>query len=197
MGRRTTRTTAVRVELTPEGVLTRSRPDTVAVEEPLEIRVDGESLTTTMRTPGDDFDLALGWLLGEEAIGGAADVATMMHCTDVDEDGRPTFNVVDVSLAPGVRLSPGVSARRSVTTSACGICGSDSIEAILQRARSDIRADDTPLSPEVLTGLVDTMREQQRSFDRTGGVHAAALFTAEGELLCIREDVGRHNARVP
>ncbi|WP_040161114.1 formate dehydrogenase accessory sulfurtransferase FdhD [Mobilicoccus massiliensis] len=194
MGRRTTRTPSVRVELTDSGPRLHRRPDTVAVEEPLEIRVDGESLSTTMRTPGDDFDLALGWLLGERAISDAEAVAAMRHCTDLDESGRPTFNVVEVSLAPGARLAPGVSARRSYTSSACGICGTESIEAVMHGDVPDLHADDSSVAPEVLAGLVETMREHQASFDRTGGVHAAALFTADGELLCLREDIGRHNA---
>ena len=130
----------MRVELTGGTPVVRRRPDTVAVEEPLEIRVNGAALTTTMRTPGDDFDLALGWLLSERAIARADDVAGMMHCTDVDESGSPTFNVVEVTLAPGVDLAEGVSARRGYTSSACGICGTESIEAVL-------RADTPPLHP--------------------------------------------------
>lgn len=186
----------MRVEMTETGPVARRRPDTVAVEEPLEVRVNGTALTTTMRTPGDDFDLALGWLLSERAITRADDVAGMMHCTDVDESGSPTFNVVEVTLARGVELSEGVSARRSYTSSACGICGTESIEAVLHADTPDLRATGgaVRLDPQVLCGLVDTMRAQQVGFDRTGGVHAAALFTTDGELLCLREDVGRHNA---
>lgn len=196
MGRRTGRTPALRVEMSETGPSVRPRPDTVAVEEPLEVRVDGVALTTTMRTPGDDFDLALGWLLSERAIDRAEDVAAMMHCTDVDASGSPTFNVVDVTLAPGVELSDGVSARHDYTSSACGICGSESIEAVMHADTPDLRASggDVRVDPEVLCGLVDTMRAHQHGFDRTGGVHAAALFTTDGELLCVREDVGRHNA---
>ncbi len=194
MGRRTSRTPSLRVELTDDAPIERSRPDTVAVEEPLEIRVGGTTLTTTMRTPGDDFELTLGWLLGEEAIPDARSVSTMMHCTDVDESGSPTYNVVQVSLRPGSSLTPGVSARSHVTTSACGVCGSESIDAIMKAGRHDLTADDTPVRPEVLASLVDEMRTHQVGFDQTGGVHAAALFTPEGELLCLREDIGRHNA---
>lgn len=193
MGRRTVRVPAVRLALdTGEGA--RPRPDTVVVEEPLEIRVGGTGLMTTMRTPGDDFELALGWLLSEGVIPDAGSVAGMMHCTDVDESGSPTFNVVDVTLAPGVLPAPGVSARRTVTSSACGVCGTDSIDAILSAPHPDLGGDDTRVDPGVLTGLVDAMRTEQRTFDRTGGLHAAALFTADGELLDVREDVGRHNA---
>ncbi|GAB47814.1 formate dehydrogenase accessory sulfurtransferase FdhD [Mobilicoccus pelagius] len=196
MGRRTARTPAIRVDTTPSGPTTRPRPDTVAVEEPLEIRVDGTPLTTTMRTPGDDFDLALGWLLSERAISQAEDVAAMMHCTDVDESGSPTFNVVEVTLTPGAELAEGVSARRSYTSSACGICGSESIEAVMNADTPDLRASggDVRVDPEVLCGLVDTMRAHQVGFDRTGGVHAAALFTTDGDLVALREDIGRHNA---
>ncbi|MDO5627619.1 MAG: formate dehydrogenase accessory sulfurtransferase FdhD [Mobilicoccus sp.] len=195
MGRRTTRLPAERWEFGADGTLTaRSRPDTVAVEEPLEIRVAGRTLTTTMRTPGDDFDLTLGWLLSERAVEKADDVATMMHCTDVDEQGSPTFNVVDAALAPGVTLSPLLSARTTTTTSACGVCGSDSIDAILRHTdREEIPAG-TPIDPRILLDLPPRMRAAQPGFDRTGGVHAAALFDREGTLLCVREDVGRHNA---
>lgn len=183
----------MRIDLDSPGA-PRSRPDTVAVEEPLEIRVGGTTLNTTMRTPGDDFDLALGWLLGEEAVESADAVASMMHCTDVDDTGSPTFNVVDITLAPGAHLREGLSARRTVTSSACGVCGSDSIEAILRATGTRLHEDDTRIAPELLTGLVPAMQDHQRTFGRTGGVHAAALFDTNGRLLCLREDIGRHNA---
>ncbi len=194
MGRVTTRTPSVRIEVTGDGVQVTRRPDTVTAEEPLEVRVSGRALAVTMRTPGDDFDLALGFLLTEGLIAGADDVATLMHCLDEGEDGRPTYNVVDVVLRPGVAL-PDVSLERSFyTTSSCGVCGKASIDAVRVRSTYDVRADGTPLPPQLLVGLPDALRQHQKVFDRTGGLHAAGLFTADGELLAVREDVGRHNA---
>ena len=184
----------MRIEVTDDGVQVTRRPDTVTAEEPLEVRVSGRALAVTMRTPGDDFDLALGFLLTEGLIAGADDVATLMHCLDEGEDGRPTYNVVDVVLRPGVAL-PDVSLERSFyTTSSCGVCGKASIDAVRVRSTYDVRADATPLAPELLVALPDALREHQKVFDRTGGLHAAGLFTADGELLAVREDVGRHNA---
>ncbi len=184
----------MRIEVTGDGVQVTRRPDTVTAEEPLEVRVSGRALAVTMRTPGDDFDLALGFLLTEGLIAGADDVATLMHCLDEGEDGRPTYNVVDVVLRPGVAL-PDVSLERSFyTTSSCGVCGKASIDAVRVRSTYDVRADTTPLAPQLLVALPDALREHQKVFDRTGGLHAAGLFTADGELLAVREDVGRHNA---
>lgn len=184
----------MRIELTADGVRTTRRPDTVTAEEPLEVRVAGRALAVTMRTPGDDFDLTIGFLLTEGLIGAAADVATLMHCQDEGDDGRPTYNVVDVALAPGVP-EPDVSLERSFyTTSSCGVCGKASIDAVRLRSPYDVTADATSWRPELLLELPDRLREHQKVFDRTGGLHAAGLFSADGELLAVREDVGRHNA---
>jgi FdhD protein len=169
------------------------RPDTLAVEEPMEIRVDGEPLTMTMRTPGDDFDLTMGFLHGEGLIGEADDVARLMHCLDTDEDGSPTYNVVDVTLREGVSLRDKAK-RTFVTTSACGVCGTASIDALQTTSRYAVAEDRATVDPAVLCSLPGRLREAQKAFDRTGGVHAAGLFTAEGELVVSREDVGRHNA---
>ncbi|WP_345436503.1 formate dehydrogenase accessory sulfurtransferase FdhD [Actinoallomurus vinaceus] len=167
----------------------RAMPDTLVVEEPLEIRLAGRPLSVTMRTPGNDFDLITGFLYAEGVIRAAADVAAMRYCADTD-----TFNVVDVTLAEEV-LPPEVSVERSFyTTSACGVCGKTSIDAIRQRAPYDVRSDATVLDPEVLISLPETLRRAQRVFERTGGLHAAGLFDATGTLLVLREDVGRHNA---
>jgi FdhD protein len=194
VGRVTARAPAQRIELTPDGPRTTSRPDTLTVEEPLEIRVGGRALSVTMRTPGDDFDLALGFLLTEGLIGSAPDVARLMHCLDAGEDGRPTYNVVDVTLAEGV-APPDVSLERSFyTTSSCGVCGKASIDAVRTKSRYDVRSALPALAVEVLMSLPDALRNAQKVFDRTGGLHAAGLFTATGELLVVREDVGRHNA---
>ena len=168
---------------------TRRRPDTLVVEEPLEIRLSGAPLSVTMRTPGDDFDLVAGFLHGEGVVRAPDDIAAMRYCADTD-----TLNVIDVTLAAGV-APPEVAVDRSFyMTSACGVCGKTSIDAIRQRTSYDVRADTTPLDPEVLAGLPDTLRAAQRVFEKTGGLHAAGLFDASGTLLALREDVGRHNA---
>jgi FdhD protein len=190
----TTRTPASRIEVGADGAVVTRRPDTVTAEEPLEVRVAGKPLAVTMRTPGDDFDLALGFLVTEGLVAGAGDVATLMHCQDEGEDGRPTYNVVDVGLQPGVAL-PDVSLERSFyTTSSCGVCGKASLDAVRLRSRYDVEADRTAWTPELLLTMPDALRAHQKVFDRTGGLHAAGLFTREGELLAVREDVGRHNA---
>jgi FdhD protein len=166
------------------------RADLLAVEEPLEIRVDDEPLTVTMRTPGHDIDLAAGFLFTEGLIGGLDEVHEIRMC-DV--------NVAAVTAQPGSVLryqredQPG-AARKFLTTSACGVCGKDSIESIKVRSSFDVAADPVRVSPAVLAALPDTLREAQRVFSRTGGLHAAGLFTPDGTLLAMREDVGRHNA---
>jgi FdhD protein len=194
MGRVTSRAPAVRIELTPDGPVAVHRPDTLTVEEPLEIRVQGRPLSVTMRTPGDDFDLTIGFLVTEGLIGGAEDVATLMHCQDLGTDGHPTYNVVDVVLAPGV-APPDVSAERNFyTTSSCGVCGKASIDAVRTKSAYDVRTAMPALDPTLLGTFPDALRERQKVFDRTGGLHAAGLFTVDGELLAVREDVGRHNA---
>jgi FdhD protein len=183
-----------RIEVGADGPVVTRRPDTVTAEEPLEVRVAGKALAVTMRTPGDDFDLALGFLVTEGIVSDAGDVATLMHCQDEGEDGRPTYNVVDVVLQPGVAL-PDVSLERSFyTTSSCGVCGKASLDAVRLRSRFDVATDRAEWSPELLLTLPDALRSHQKVFDRTGGLHAAGLFTAGGELVVLREDVGRHNA---
>ena len=194
MGRVTKRTPSVRVTLGADGVSTTRRPDTLAVEEPLEIRVANASLTVTMRTPGDDFDLAIGWLVTEGMLEDAVQVRQLMHCLDEDESGSPTYNVVDVTLADGARLDTTRAERSTYTSSACGVCGKTSIDSITATSRYAVSADPVRLSPAVLLGLPDALRSRQEVFDRTGGLHAAGLFTATGDALVVREDVGRHNA---
>ena len=195
MGRVTRRTPAHHLDLSDPGApRITSRPDTVTVEEPLEIPVGNLALAVTMRTPGDDFDLAIGFLLTEGLIGAAEDVRTLMHCQDQGEDGLPTYNVVDVTLAPDVTPPAASAARRSYTASSCGICGKASIDAITTMSPYAVADDRAPVDPRVLAAMPNTLREHQKVFDRTGGLHAAGLFTAAGELLVVREDVGRHNA---
>ncbi|MFI6537091.1 formate dehydrogenase accessory sulfurtransferase FdhD [Nonomuraea sp. NPDC050547] len=170
---------------------TTRRFDSLAAEEPLEIRLDGTPLTVTMRTPGDDFDLAAGFLVSEGAVGRAADVAAIRYCAGALADGTQTYNVLDVRLAPGV---PRPEPRNFYTTSSCGVCGKASLEAVRTVARWTPREDPVRLSRQTITALPDRLRSAQRVFDRTGGLHAAGLFSPAGEARCVREDVGRHNA---
>jgi FdhD protein len=172
----------------------RTRPDTVAAEEPLEIRLGGAPLAVTMRTPGDDFDLVHGFLATEAVIRSADDVAGLRYCNSVDADGRNTYNVVDVDLAPGVAAPDTALDRNFYTSSSCGVCGKASIDAIRTKTRFDVAGDAGRLPLQVLLALPDRLRAAQQVFDKTGGLHAAGLFTAEGELVALREDVGRHNA---
>lgn len=189
MGRITVRTPVL--TLRADG--TTRRPDTLAAEEPLELRVDGSALTVTMRTPGNDVELAHGFLLTEGVIGAREDVSTARYCDGVDDQGRNTYNVLNVTLAPGV-APPDVGVERNFyTTSSCGVCGKAALDAVRLASRFDVGTD-FQVTPEVLGGLPDTLRERQRVFQATGGLHAAALFDASGELLVVREDVGRHNA---
>jgi FdhD protein len=167
--------------------------DPVAVEEPLEIRVAGETLAVTMRTPGEDHELALGLLLSEGVIAGRDDVGRVFHC---GRAGDPGFgNVLDVLPGPGVALSPervGLARRGTLTTAACGVCGRQSIDDLLARCTPLPPGEPLPIA-RLFEG-VRALAENQRHFARTGGLHAAALFSASSTLLALREDVGRHNA---
>ncbi|HEX3712012.1 MAG TPA: formate dehydrogenase accessory sulfurtransferase FdhD [Trebonia sp.] len=175
-----------------------ARADLLAAEEPLGIRVDGTALTMTMRTPGDDVELAAGFLVGEAIVRGRDDIAGMKVCDGttcghLDHTAEEIGNIVDIALAPGVTVGSG--ARRSfMTTSACGVCGKTSVDDICVLPESPLSEDTTSFAPAMLTTLPDRLREAQRVFSSTGGLHAAGLFTADGELLAAREDVGRHNA---
>ncbi|GAA3531981.1 formate dehydrogenase accessory sulfurtransferase FdhD [Nonomuraea rosea] len=168
-----------------------SRIDSLAAEEPLEIRLGGTPLTVTMRTPGDDFDLAAGFLVSEGAVGSSDDIATIRYCAGATADDGNTYNVLDVRLAPGVTAP---EPRNFYTTSSCGVCGKASLEAVRTVARWSAADDPVEVSQRTVATLPDRLRAAQRVFDRTGGLHAAGLFTADGEPLCVREDVGRHNA---
>jgi FdhD protein len=178
-----------------------ARADFLAGEEPLGIRVDGTALTMTMRTPGDDLELAAGFLVSEAVIRSPADIAEIKLCDGTscghadqhgaDHDGMG--NIADVTLAAGVTVTPGAR-RNFLTTSACGICGKTSIEDIGVLPHAPLATDPARFAPEMLAGLPDRLRDAQRVFSRTGGLHAAGLFTAGGGLIAIREDVGRHNA---
>jgi len=196
MGRVTDRRSVVHIETGADGVTVR-RMEALTGEEPLEIRVGraGEKrapLAVTMRTPGDDVDLALGFLLTEGLIEQASDVMTAQLCAGSETPN--TYNVVDIVLAGHVPPPQVDPARNFYTTSSCGVCGKASIEAVRTKSRFDVRTDDSTVDATVLAALPERLRAQQRTFDRTGGLHAAGLFTAAGEPVCVREDVGRHNA---
>lgn len=148
-----------------------------------------------MRTPGDDFALTVGFLVREGVLGQADELRSVSYCAGATAEGSNTYNVVNVALAPGVAL-PYITLERNVyTTSPCGLCGKASLDAV--RTASRFALTDSPpvrITPAVLAGLPDRLRSAQRVFDRTGGLHAAALFSPAGELVDVREDVGRHNA---
>jgi FdhD protein len=187
---RLTRQQLVR-RLTADGWLRHS--DRVAVEEPLEIRIGGEPFVVTMRTPGDDIDLVNGYCFAEGIIGSAEDISTARYCDGAGPDGLNTYNVIDVALAAGVQ-PPDPGLRRNVlTTSACGVCGSVSIDQVMGRMPKRSPTG-TVLPADLLLRAPALLRQQQKIFASTGGVHAAGLLDLDGRLVCVREDVGRHNA---
>ncbi|TQR83728.1 formate dehydrogenase accessory sulfurtransferase FdhD [Mycobacterium hodleri] len=190
MGRVTSRYRVLRLD---DGVGAH-RPDSLAAEEPLEIRVGGRPLTVTMRTPGDDFDLARGFLVSEGVVTSAADVTSIRYCAGATVGGANTYNVVDVLLDDAVPAPDASLERNFYTTSSCGVCGKASLDAVRTVSRWSVDADPVRLSATTIATLPDTLRAAQRVFDRTGGLHAAGLFDADGTLSCVREDVGRHNA---
>jgi FdhD protein len=183
------------------GAARRSREDRVAVEEPLEIRlgyetVDGrkeDSVSITMRTPGNDAELATGFLFTESVIRDNADIALVKPCGPAAPDSGNT-NVMRVELESDVEVDLGRLQRHFYTTSSCGVCGKASIDALRVSAAKKPIVDNTRFSKKTLTGLPDKLRASQKTFDETGGLHAAAAFNADGELLVTHEDVGRHNA---
>lgn len=186
MARVTSRTRAMVVRA--DGV--RYRRETLAGEEPLEIRVNGTQLAVTMRTPGDDFELVAGNLVSEGLLHGPDALINMRYCSAEAEEN--TYNVVDATVLGLTAESIGT--RRVVTTSACGVCGTTSIEQVRRQSNYELRDDTTRIPAQQLLALPDRLREAQALFDSTGGLHAAALFDATGSLLVAREDVGRHNA---
>ena len=276
MGRVTTREAVLKLggseDAGNEGI--RSR-DTLVAEEPLEIRIAGKQIAVTMRTPGDDFDLVAGYLVGEGVIRGPEQLTRMRFCGDSacsgpvglydiaapdhrldrnralhaadahsydvqhgrehsqehdhehdqehsherghghdqehsqahgqdhshehrhehgQEYGHDLYNIVDIDLAPGTALPLWSLDRTTYTTSACGVCGKSSIEAVRANAHWSVASDPVQISPQILYSLPKTLRAGQKLFAKTGGLHAAGLFTSDGELVCVREDVGRHNA---
>jgi FdhD protein len=180
----------------------RQRTDVLATEEPLEIRVAvldalrdtrlddaATSVAVTMRTPGADFELAAGFLFSEGLIESADAISSIRYCTQ----GEQQYNVVSVVLTPGTPFDPESLQRNFYQTSSCGVCGKASIDAVMTPACARVDSD-LAVSPEVVVRLPAQLRAAQAVFERTGGLHAAGLFTAEGELIRAREDVGRHNA---
>jgi FdhD protein len=157
--------------------------DLLAVEEPLEIRVNGRALAVTMRTPGNELELALGFLYTEGIIAGQSDVVTARLCTD-------TPNVVEVALNGAVELE----GRNFYTTSSCGVCGKASIDSVRVHSHHLVQHDTTIVKKAMLAELPGRLRKAQRGFERTGGSHAVGIFSDKGEPLVVREDVGRHNA---
>ncbi|MGA7203507.1 MAG: formate dehydrogenase accessory sulfurtransferase FdhD [Specibacter sp.] len=194
MGRLIHRVKAIKIDLHDgRRVL---REEALAAEEPLEIRLGHESFTVSMRTPGDDFDLVAGFLVSEGIIFEPAQLISLRFCAGEDENGQQTFNVVEAQLRPDVALPTAAAQRHVTTTSACGICGTASIDAVRKSSHFALSAlaDEPLIEAAVLAELPEALREQQKLFEKTGGVHAAGLFAPDGELLSLREDVGRHNA---
>jgi FdhD protein len=174
--------------------------DVLAAEEPLEIRLiwqdaaghtQRKNIAVTMRTPGDDFELAAGFLHGEGILHSREDVADVAYCTDEDE--AQAFNIVSVTLAPGVAFDPARLERNFYTTSSCGVCGKAALENIETQGCQALPSG-FEVTSSVVRSLPARLREAQAVFERTGGLHAAGLFDAGGTLLSLREDVGRHNA---
>ena len=195
MARVTTRHSVLRIDL-GAGTAVR-RPDTITAEEPLEIRIGPPGgpkrpLAVTMRTPGNDIELALGFLLTEGLIRTTDDVRTAQLCAGDQEPN--TYNVVDVTLADHVPPPDVDPTRNFYTTSSCGVCGKASIDAVRTLSVYPLADDALEIPASVLATLPDRLRAEQRTFATTGGLHAAGLFRADGELVVAREDVGRHNA---
>ena len=158
--------------------------DTLAVEEPLEIRVNDKPVSVTLRTPGDDFDLAAGFLFTESILRSADDVAEFRHWASP--------NVVRVRLRDGLRIDLQRLQRNFYSTSSCGVCGKASIDAV--RVHTTPIASPLRVTPDVVASLPEQLRAQQKTFDATGAIHGAGIFSAKGAPLRVREDVGRHNA---
>ncbi|MEQ9549379.1 MAG: formate dehydrogenase accessory sulfurtransferase FdhD [Coleofasciculus sp. G3-WIS-01] len=173
----------------------RSRQDQVATEEPLEIRLTSpqQTVAVTMRTPGADFELAAGFLYAEGIVRDRDDIQQISYCVDPDVDGEQRYNIVNVKLRPGLSVNLQPLERHFFTTSACGVCGKASLEALHLRG-CPVIPKGLEVSPDVIYNLPEQLHTAQRIFSSTGGLHAAALFDNQGKLLSVREDVGRHNA---
>jgi FdhD protein len=177
-----------------EGVLQPPAPDDVVAEEPLEIRAQGETLAITMRTPGADRELALGFLFAEGVISSRDEVGRVAHCGRPDQEGYG--NTIDVVPGPGVSLDIdrlSATRRGTLTTAACGVCGRRSVDDVIARCAPLAVAHATIASATILAA-VEGLRGRQPNFARTGGIHGAALHDAQGAVLAAFEDIGRHNA---
>jgi len=190
MGRVTTRRKARRLDA---GQPT-ERAETLVVEEPLEIRVNGVPITVTMRTPGSDVELAQGFLLTEGLITAREDIVTVQYCRGEGADGMNTYNVLDVTLRPDVPAPEVDVTRNFYTTSSCGVCGKASLDAVRLSSRHSPGDDPATVSSATLTAMPAQLRPAQKVFAATGGLHGAALFGCDGTLHAVREDIGRHNA---
>jgi FdhD protein len=179
-----TRDTLITSVVTIERGRQTPRQDLIAVEEPLEIRLGGTSVSITMRTPGHDLDLALGFLFTEGIVDDPGQILSI----------RQAGNTVVVELSPGLEVDSERVRRNFYATSSCGICGKASLAAIEVAPRRSLRRHSPVFRTEVIHSLPQVLRASQAVFERTGGLHAAALFSPDGELLGVREDVGRHNA---
>ena len=198
MARPSRSTTRVPVVRHRDGQTRRTR-DALSLEEPLEIRVrphgaeNGTSVAVTMRTPGHDFELVAGFLLTEGVLAARTDIDELTYCRS--GEGPQLYNIVEARLRPGVDVDLERLSRNVFTSSSCGVCGKASLEALEIEGCAPFQTEGTVrLTAEVLTSLPDRLRERQRDFDRTGGIHAAALADGSGEVLSVHEDVGRHNA---
>jgi FdhD protein len=193
---RRTSKTKTRVRVVEDGKM-RVRPDTLATEEPMEIRLitgrERQTVAVTMRTPGADFELAAGFLYGEGIVKSSDDIARISYCVDADLDAAQQYNIVNVELRGGREYDLRPLERHFYTSSACGVCGKASLEQLELRG-CPVALPGPEVSAETLYSLPEKLREAQGLFDATGGLHAAALFDEEGNLLALREDVGRHNA---
>ena len=179
-----------------DGDAARETSDELATEEPLEIRLlasgQTRSVAVTMRTPGNDFELAAGFLYSEGIIRGPQDIAGITYCIDPGVDEAQRYNIVHVALAPGTPAPQERLERHFTMNSACGVCGKATIEAL--QTRAEPISDDVRIPFDLVASLPQKMRGAQRVFASTGGLHASALFDRSGEPLILREDVGRHNA---
>jgi FdhD protein len=188
--------TRTRVRVVEDGEM-RVRPDTLATEEPMEIRLlagaHRQTVAVTMRTPGADFELAAGFLYGEGIVKSTDDIAKISYCVDPDLDATQQYNIVNVELRGGREYDLRPLERHFYTTSACGVCGKASLEQLELRG-CPVALPGPEVSAETIYSLPEKLREAQGLFDATGGLHAAALFDPEGSLVALREDVGRHNA---
>ena len=198
LGRVTVRVPVERLHTSNGAIMRTRRPDVLAVEEPLEIRAAGQVITVTMRTPGADLDLVHGYLLAEGIIDAADQVRGARYCAGAVATGpegveQNTYNVLDVDLLDPARVPTGVS-RVTMSTSACGVCGSASIDAISARVPTHLGRGEVRVAADVVLTLAGALRERQSVFEKTGGVHAAAVADVTGHIHTHAEDVGRHNA---